>query len=875
MQDPAHIIAALIKQLCRKRDNIPDWLLRFKNDSQSPSTASKEESFVSLAEDFQEIFLIVDALDECPRSKRSSVIGFITKVISSLPCAKVFVTSRRESDIVRAFESRETIKISADHVAADIERFVCSEVDKLRQGYHGKKLYLNSDTCERRIISTLTKKADGMYVMMAHGLDNTRLLCNRFLWVNLQLESLCHISEARKDRLVEAALDDLPQGLDETYARIVKHIDGQPEYMRDLALNCFSWVFYAQRPLSRKELQHALATNEGSTNWAGLDLDGIDVILEACGNLLIEERAVVRPIHFSVHEFFTNPRCNAPQDSVLGKFADPKHMHASLARICLQYIQFGIPKVPSQDAVNLWWHCDTNALAQYAAQCFDFHVLGCRASTKNIRDLLEELLRQDGSFLAAILQIRYLQGNFWPLTNPIDFQLTSFSVTPITIIYGTHLYDIPYLRARWARHELPKDVLHTASSVGLTSVVERLLGQPCDVNEGNDRGVRPIHFAARGGHFSIVELLVSRGADVNAHGDAFGSVLQAASVGGCADIVAFLVRIGVDVNAHGGYYGNALQAASAQGHDDIVKVLIKEGANVGALGGHYADALQAALGEGHVSTIELLLSKGADINAQGPRGDALQMASCNGQYDIVKLLIDRGADVTARTKPDGSALQAASSEGHDRIVELLISRGADVNGQGAAEHGLNTALQAASANGYDSIVEMLIVAGADVNMQGPYGTSLQIASFEGRCDTVEILLDKGADFTVATGIYGSALQAASMDGFDDIVLLLIHKGADINQQGGPGPYHTALQAASACGKNSTVELLLDQGADINAQSGRHGTALQAAIAHGHNETADLLKSRGAEEYENPSTLDGSLDEFDCCSENEKIVLEVT
>ena len=135
---------------------------------------------MSLAECFQEVFLVIDALDECPISQRPYVIGFITEVISSLPCAKIFITSRRESDIVRAFESTNTptIQISAENVAADIERFVCSEVAELKQGYHGKKLHLNSSACERRIISTLTEKADGMYVILHRGNEEIFLLCN-------------------------------------------------------------------------------------------------------------------------------------------------------------------------------------------------------------------------------------------------------------------------------------------------------------------------------------------------------------------------------------------------------------------------------------------------------------------------------------------------------------------------------------------------------------------------------------------------------------------------------------------------------------------------------------------------------------------------
>jgi hypothetical protein len=51
---------------------------------------------------------------------------------------------------------------SRQRIKADIRRYGESEVKKLRQGYHGKKLFLSSDTTEERVIDVLTEKAEGM-----------------------------------------------------------------------------------------------------------------------------------------------------------------------------------------------------------------------------------------------------------------------------------------------------------------------------------------------------------------------------------------------------------------------------------------------------------------------------------------------------------------------------------------------------------------------------------------------------------------------------------------------------------------------------------------------------------------------------------------
>jgi hypothetical protein len=117
---------------------------------------------------FKGVYVVIDALDECPQRERYHMISFITEVMRSLRCAKIFVTSRRESDIIRAFEESNTptIQIKAENVAGDIETFVRSEVLKLRNGYHGRKLYLTNDALEARVIQTLTEKAAGMSVKL-------------------------------------------------------------------------------------------------------------------------------------------------------------------------------------------------------------------------------------------------------------------------------------------------------------------------------------------------------------------------------------------------------------------------------------------------------------------------------------------------------------------------------------------------------------------------------------------------------------------------------------------------------------------------------------------------------------------------------------
>ena len=92
---------------------------------------------------------------------------------------------------------------------------------------------------------------------------------------------------------------------------------------------------------------------------------------------------------------------------------------------------------------------------------------------------------------------------------------------------------------------------------------------------------------------------------------------------------------------------------------------------------------------------------------------------------------------------------------------------------------------------------------------------------------MQLLLKNEANVNAQGGVYGNALQAASSHGHIQTVQLLLDKGADINAQGGRF-YSNALEAASYNNHNKVVQLLLKRGANVDAQGKYSGSALQAA-----------------------------------------------
>ncbi|KAJ4288061.1 hypothetical protein N0V90_012078 [Kalmusia sp. IMI 367209] len=827
----AQIIASLIKQLCQRKYDIPNNLLQIMHDARSPSLVGSQEYFLQLTESFSEVFVVFDALDECPEQKRQDILSFITEVVTTPAPSRirVFATSRREMDITEAFVRYHVpiVQILAENVAVDIETFARSRVEELQAR---KILFITSDELKEKIIQTLAQKAEGM-----------------FLWVNLQLDSLCQASKLRKDQVVEAAMEDLPFGLPNTYVRILDRIERQQTPMRDLALNCLTWTLYAQRPLSVRELQQALAINSKHTAPQDQQIDS-QVILEACGNLLEESNGAIRPIHYTVQEFLTATVQGMPQHRIRTQLLDSNSAHSQLGSACLAYTDLMAYSSPTSYEYYLRRRLEMTPLAGYACHSFDYHISNCDKPSVDVMDRLERLFQQESTYLAAILQIKILRDRYDYSDTHERFNRMDFSVTPSTIVYSTKLYNIPTIRQRWIDQTPPAYALHVAASAGLTSAVIRLLEGGCDVNEKDTSDCASLYYTCLNGDLEMLQLLLNRGADVSAQGGWYGNALQAASAGGHTQVVELLLDEGAEVNAQGGWYGNALQAASAGGHTQVVELLLDEGAEVNAQGGKYGNALQAASAGGHTQVVELLLDEGAEVNAQsGKYGNALQAASAEGYTQVVKLLLNKGAKVNAQGgEYFGNALQAASAGGHTQVVELLLNKGAKVNAQGGEYFG--NALQAASAGGHTQVVELLLDEGAEVNAQGgKYGNALQAASAGGHTQVVELLLNKGAKVNAQGGEYfGNALQAASAGGYMQIVELLLDEGAEVNAQGGRY-YSNALQAASAGGHTQVVELLLNKGAKVNAQGGEYfGNALQAASAGGHMQIVELLLNKGAE-----------------------------
>ena len=105
--------------------------------------------------------MVIDALDEAPQKQRKNIFKLIRKLVSELPCIKIFATSRKEPDITSTFFQLKapTVEIEAKNSAEDIYIYVRGKVESLiSEG----DLVLENLSLQDTIIEELISKADGM-----------------------------------------------------------------------------------------------------------------------------------------------------------------------------------------------------------------------------------------------------------------------------------------------------------------------------------------------------------------------------------------------------------------------------------------------------------------------------------------------------------------------------------------------------------------------------------------------------------------------------------------------------------------------------------------------------------------------------------------
>lgn len=781
-QNPSTFIATFIKQLSRCCPRIPEPLEKLFNthnkDARNPSHLELRQLFLEVAAAFEKVYVVVDALDEFDPRQRESFLLFLCEIIKfSGGCIKVFITSRKEIDIERAFTDVPTIALESTRSKEDIEEYVEGELERRIEE---RILKLKDLSLKDGIYSALVEKADGM-----------------FLWVKFQLDTLC---SQTSDRHIRKTLQNLPATMDETYTRCLASIEKKSKLEIELAKRIFMWITHAERPMKLGEISEAIAMEldmETSEDIKDSIVSDFNLLITVCGGMVtidwqnVEPNSTVRFVHYTVQEFLmaqgNGSSAMLKQNSQLA--------HEEIAQMCIKYMMIKYSEPPEENQ----GHWDT--FKNYSSQFWHHHVQVLNQLSEDVWVLLYRFISSGELFFKTI---RLFQAR----TSRIGVQ----KFTPSTIAM---VLDLPLALSRLIQENLDTsdptenglEAIHWAAEVGSLKGVEWLLEKGVNINGMSAYGSTPLFAAIVRQNKELVQLLLSKGADTNVRGGGWGSPLQGAARWRNKDIIQLLLDNGADVNLRYGIKSNPLQAVAALGEEELVRLLLEKGADINAQGGEHGSVLQAAFASGNERLVRYLLEKGAEVTVQGK---TLAATAARGSIPLIELLLEMGCDVNSKGERQGSVLKSAIWSGNKKVVEFLLQKGAKVDLPEVEVGYYGSALNTAALKGNVEIMQLLLDSGAEVNKRcGNFGAPLHSAVWSENPMAVKLLLDNGADPNARMKDGANALQVVVAKANLPLTKLLLDYGADVNQRG--GPWGCAMEAARVRANDRIRNMLQEHG----------------------------------------------------------------
>ncbi|KAF3067912.1 26S proteasome non-ATPase regulatory subunit 10 [Trichoderma lentiforme] len=577
IQTSVNILASLLEQLISRRpgflSDLRSLYAEHTKENTRPSIADIGSLLQNIVFSFSKVFIIIDALDECAEvdDVRSITLTELKKLQHRM---LLLVMSRPMPDPEGLL--KDAIRINVEASLTDIRNYIEQRIDNTRSM---QKHVAGVPELRHRIVTVILQKIKGMFLM-----------------ARLYLDTLVTKTTRRK---IKTALETLPEGLDSIYDELMIRIKLQnPKDHAELAMKVIGWIFYAARPLTVTEMQHALAIEQDDTY---LDEDGIpnpDLLVSVCAGLVMinDNSNTISFVHYTTQEYF-----NRGGKRLLGS------ANGDIASTCLTYLRFDsfsrrIENLTNRDVLLALLH--EYPLLSYASQHWGNHQRNAENERNDGQAL--ELLRDEN----RIHTIAWLRD------------------------YANSLAKGTYFRPRAQVLGLA-----LASSFGLTKVALNLIESSSSVNEIDSIGQTALHRASENGHAETAELLLKMGAQINSKDLAGWTPLHQASSGADEIMANLLIKHGADVNVVDGYNATPLYRAAEVGAEEITRLLLDNGADIRVRNTYLQTALHRAADRGHLPVVNLLLQYGADAGAKDHYGyTPFYRAADQGYEDIAKLL---------------------------------------------------------------------------------------------------------------------------------------------------------------------------------------------------------------------------------------------
>lgn len=341
----------------------------------------------------------------------------------------------------------------------------------------------------------------------------------------------------------------------------------------------------------------------------------------------------------------------------------------------------------------------------------------------------------------------------------------------------------------------------------------QLISAGADVNHQDGSQQSAYLISSGEGYVELLELALEHGADVRALDSSRGTGLIRAAERGHAAIVGRLLRTEIDVDHVNNLGWTALHEAIILGdgrerYVDTVRLLIARGANVELASARDGiTPLAHAQARGQAAVVRSLRAALTNPVVADPNGDLLDAAT-RGDADRVSLALRARADLETRDGNERTPLLLAVTDDRLDVARLLVALGADPD---ALDDRHDTPWLVTGVTGSVAMADVLLTARPDLTIRNRFGgVSIIPASERGHVEYVRRVVQTGIDVNHVNDLGWTALLEAVILGngsepYQEIVQILLNAGADRSIADRDGV--TALEHASAHGQSEIARIL--------------------------------------------------------------------
>lgn len=845
------ILCSLTYQLLQAKptlkDKFKDWFekqqaVTLDKPSEKPAVLA-EFLFGSIKESREQVFVILDGLDECEEDVRGTLLGLFRNLISNGALVKVFVSSRQRDDILQTLTTLSPEKIEGKPVMGPspliplfhIEMNPTAERDRVLARHLASKplRQIQDSKVRENAIEQLAKRAGGSAI-----------------WLHMAMASL---AGAKNEHRIEKCLQFLETDpkLVDWYEQLFRDAELATCNDREVLERALETLAVARRPLTIDELARAANIDDPENgeslallNEAAEEIDFLSLIRPFVATL--DESADgkdlrVRLVHQSLLELLLTARPSEWEEMARSKKnrkptdqeKDQRRgeLNKQLMSRCVKYLLLDdLEDAPSAEDADTQSVASTKT-AEEDDEPWDGFGFG---------DMFAEPVTQERTRTRA--QISHLHFyeyaalhwfiHFAACEKEATEDLKEDAMKLLTVDRSGCTDWVSFVRtekeARGERFPGSSEPATLAAYFGLSETLAAIVADNSTVSQATKD--EALFWASRGGHESIAKLLLENGADPNPHiADEHTALTVAAHRGHLGCVQALLADPRTDINVEGTRSRSALSFAAADGHEEICLALMqREDCRLDDTDWKGMTPLFYAAGSEHVSIVKALVAlPGVNVNHQENSGrTTLSRAAEGGSIAPLKQLLDtEGIDVNLPDSDGSTPLMWAAVMGNAAGADLLLQH------PGIDKAAVNTkdrknAIHFACQSGAHEVLQCLLRHGCPgVDDPDVDGWTPMMWAIEKGPECVSTLIATGKVDLQHRDKEGRSVlsQAVQWGSSVEVIRILLHHGADPEaaDENGQMPLDVAMKRGAPVGFAMADEL----SSWINKKRGENGQPL--------------------------------------------------